>query len=74
MPSDRPETTPRERALAVLRDVIRSGDRDGWDHLKSHGHSFSTVWSCIHKGWLSAINRYNYEITPAGRAEVISGR
>lgn len=66
-----PKPTREQRAVALLRDVVRSGGRDNWGHLSSHGHSFSTVWSCVHRGWLSAVSRYQYEITMAGRVEAL---
>lgn len=41
-----------ERMASLLRDVQRSGGTDRWDHLKSHGHSHSTVRSAVLRGYL----------------------
>lgn len=68
-----PESKPTAklaRAHAVLRDVVRSGGKDNWSHLHSHGHSFSTVWACVNRGWLKAEGRYRYELTDTGSQEV----
>lgn len=52
-----------ERMAALLRDVERSGGRDRWDHLKSHGHSFSTVRSATDRGYLRELADGRYEAT-----------
>jgi hypothetical protein len=59
--------TPEQRAVFVLRDVIRSGGRDRWSHLNSHGHAYSTVQSLVRRGLLLETRVYHYEITEAGR-------
>jgi hypothetical protein len=52
---------------ALLRDVERSGGKDRWSHLRSHGHSFATVRSAVFRECLIA-NGYDYEMTDYGRA------
>lgn len=59
-----------ERRDALLRDVIRSGGKDRWSHLHSHGHKYPTVLSAVRCGYLSQPRYYHYEITDAGRASV----
>lgn len=54
------------RASALLRDVFRSQGDASWWELHGKGHSFPTVWACVRRGWLVAIDRHNYEITPEG--------
>jgi len=55
-----------DRAMAVLRDVMRSGGNDRWSHLHSHGHRHATVRSCVKRGWLQEPYPYTYEITASG--------
>lgn len=55
------------RQEALLRDVIRSGGKDRWSHLFSHGHKFPTVRSAVSRGYLKEISAYEYEVTPEGR-------
>lgn len=57
------------RARSVLRDVLRSGGKDRWSHLMSHGHSYATVRSCVKRGWLTEPMLYSYEITFSGIQE-----
>ena len=52
-----------ERMGALLRDVKRSGGKDHWSHLHSHGHSYSTVTSAVLRGYLREIGAYRYETT-----------
>ena len=52
-----------ERMAALLRDVRRSGGKDRWSHLHSHGHSYSTVRSAVARGYLREPQSYNYELT-----------
>lgn len=56
-----------DRREALLRDVIRSGGRDRWSHLFSHGHKFPTVRSAVRDGYLTEFCAYKYEITDAGQ-------
>lgn len=58
------------RAQAVLRDVHRSGGTDGWDHLRSHGHSAATVRGCVTRGELLEGTPRRYQITDAGLSKV----
>jgi hypothetical protein len=58
-----------DRLTSLLRDVVRSGGRDTWSHLFSHGHKFPTVLSAIRQGYLKeplSSSRY-YELTENGR-------
>lgn len=57
------------RARAVLRDVLRSGGKDRWSHLMSHGHNYATVRSCVKRGWLAEPMPYSYEVTFTGIQE-----
>lgn len=52
-----------ERMASLLRDVQRSGGRDRWDYLKSHGHSYSTLRSALKRRWLCEMVDDRYEIT-----------
>lgn len=54
-----------ERMASLLRDVQRSGGRDNWPHLHSHGHRYSTVMSAVTRGYLKVMNgtAYEYELT-----------
>lgn len=52
-----------DRLAALLRDVKRSGGRDVWDHLKSHGHHRATVRSAIDRGYLRELVDDRYELT-----------
>ena len=56
----------------VLRDILRSGGRDNWDHLKSHGHAFASILALIREGEVRALNisRRRFEITAAGRRHI----
>jgi len=55
-----------DRRTSLLRDVVRSGGRDRWSHLHSHGHRFPTVLSAVRDGYLKAEPSYIFEITEAG--------
>jgi hypothetical protein len=55
-----------DRQSALLRDVIRSGGKDRWSHLFTHGHRYPTVRKAIRDGYLSEPRPYHYEITQAG--------
>lgn len=52
---------------AILRDVLRSGGRDHWSHLHSHGHHFKQVLAAVNRGDLEPLGPYEWRITPAGR-------
>lgn len=52
-----------ERLASLLRDVRRSGGTDRWDHLKSHGHHFSTVRSATDRGYLRELIDGRYTST-----------
>lgn len=56
-----------DRKLSLLRDVVRSGGRDKWSHLHSHGHKFPSVKHCVNVGYLKESSAYHYEITDAGK-------
>lgn len=55
-----------DRLTALLRDVDRSGGRDRWSHLFSHGHKFPTVRSAVRQGYLAEPSAYHYELTLSG--------
>lgn len=57
------------RQNAVLCDVARSGGRDNYDHLRSHGHHHATIRRCIKIGYLSEPKRRVYELTGDGQNE-----
>lgn len=57
-----------ERAL--LRDILRSGGRDNYDHLKSHGHHHSTIRRAIHIGFIKEPEPRRYRLTKAGRVQL----
>jgi len=50
------------RADALLRDITRSGGRDTYDHLKSHGHHHSTIRRALRCGLIREPRRRIYEI------------
>lgn len=54
------------RRAAFLRDIIRSGGKDSWDHLKTHGHHHATRDSCLRIEYISGDKR-RFVITDAGR-------
>jgi hypothetical protein len=56
-----------DRLTYLLRDVERSGGRDNWSHLFSHGHKYPTVRSAIRQGKLRETSAYRYELTDTGR-------
>lgn len=56
-----------DRLTYLLRDVVRSGGKDRWSHLFSHGHRFPTVRSAVKQGYLQEATAYHYELTDAGR-------
>ncbi len=62
------------RALAILRDVQRSGGSDVWDHLHSHGHRNAVVRSCCARGELIEDPAYRYTLTDAGRSVLQEGK
>jgi len=54
--------------LAILREVVKSGNLDDWAHLHSRGHHFKQVMACVRRGDLEMLRPYHFRITPAGRA------
>lgn len=56
-----------DRQLRLLRDVSRSGGRDNFDHLKSHGHHHATIATAVQSGYLKEPARRRYELTESGR-------
>lgn len=56
-----------DRREHLLRDVVRSGGTDNWDHLRSHGHHIATIRSAISDGYLAHLASRVYQITDAGR-------
>lgn len=56
-----------DRLSYLLRDVDRSGGRDGWDHLKSHGHRMPTIQSAIRQGYLRTAAFRQWSLTGGGR-------
>jgi DNA-binding PadR family transcriptional regulator len=56
-----------DRRTSLLRDVERSGGRDRWSHLQTHGHRFPTILSAVRQGYLKAEPSYVYEITDSGK-------
>lgn len=66
-----------DRRTSLLRDVVRSGGKDGWPHLHSHGHHFASVKHAVNSGYLNEIRAYEYEITESGErylAEIETAR
>lgn len=57
-----------DRQDAVLRDVVRSGGRDNYSHLRSHGHHHATIRRCLKAGYLTEPKRRVYELTDDGRS------
>jgi hypothetical protein len=55
-----------DRRTSLLRDVVRSGGRDRWSHLFTHGHKFPTIMCAVRDGYLKAEPSYVYEITESG--------
>lgn len=55
-----------DRLTYLLRDVVRSGGKDRWSHLFTHGHSHSTVRKAIGQGYIREPVHRHYEITEAG--------
>lgn len=55
------------RKEALLRDVRRSGGKDNWPHLFSHGHAFPTVLSAVRHGYLSRPGHSYFCLTESGR-------
>ena len=55
-----------DRRTSLLREVVRSGGRDRWSHLHSHGHHFPTVLAAVRQGYLKAEPSYVFEITESG--------
>lgn len=56
------------RLTALLRDVVKSGGKDTWSHLFTHGHKHPTIRSAVKQGYLKHERAYRYEITEAGAA------
>lgn len=52
-----------ERLASLLRDVKRSGGKDRWSHLHSHGHKWATVKSAVLRGYLSEPQYCHYVLT-----------
>lgn len=65
---DRAIRNQLDRRTHLLRDVVRSGGRDRWSHLQTHGHHFPTILSAVRNGYLKVEPSYIYEITDAGRS------
>lgn len=57
-----------DRRTRLLRDVVRSGGKDRWSHLRSHGHHYATILSAVQQGYLNFLYpaSYFYEITESG--------
>ena len=55
-----------DRRTSLLRDVVRSGGKDRWSHLHSHGHKFASVKHAVNLGYLKEFEAYKYEITEDG--------
>jgi len=55
-----------DRLTYLLRDVVRSGGKDRWAHLFSHGHSHPTVRKALGQGYIRESGVRHYEITEAG--------
>lgn len=58
-----------DRLTYLLRDVVRSGGRDGWGHLRSHGHHYATILRAVRQGYLKHLypKSFGYEITQDGK-------
>ncbi len=56
-----------DRQDAVLRDVVRSGGRDNYTHLRSHGHHHATIRRCLKIGYLTEQRLGVYELTKDGQ-------
>lgn len=56
-----------DRKTSLLRDVVRSGGRDKWSHLFSHGHKYPTVLCAVRQGYLR-FHGLTYEITEQGES------
>lgn len=56
-----------DRRTSLLRDVVRSGGKDLWSHLHSHGHKFASVKHAVNYGYLNETRPYEYEITDSGK-------
>lgn len=66
-----------DRRTSLLRDVVRSGGKDRWSHLHSHGHKFASVRHAVNYGYLKQVAAYEYEITESGErylAEIEAAR
>ena len=55
------------RLTSLLRDIERSGGRDRWSHLHSHGHKYPTISSAKRQGYVRESQAYEYELTKSGR-------
>lgn len=55
-----------DRKVRLLRDVVRSGGKDTWSHLFSHGHKFPTVRLAVNHCYLTETRPYHYEISESG--------
>lgn len=55
-----------DRLTGLLRDVVRSGGKDRWSHLHSHGHHYATVLSAVRQGYLNFMG-LGYEISDSGK-------
>lgn len=55
-----------DRRTSLLRDVVRSGGRDRWSHLRSHGHHYATVLCAVRQGYLN-FSQLGYEIAASGK-------
>ena len=57
-----------DRLMSLLRDIERSGGKDRWSHLSSHGHKYPTINSAMRQGYVRQPQPYHYELTDAGRS------
>ncbi len=55
-----------DRRTRLLRDVVRSGGKDRWSHLFSHGHHHATLLCAVRQGYLNFAG-LGYEITESGK-------
>lgn len=55
-----------DRLTYLLRDIVRSGGKDRWSHLFTHGHCHPTVRKAIGQGYIRETHPRHYEITESG--------
>ena len=56
-----------DRLAYLLRDIERSGGRDAWPHLFSHGHKMPTILSAMRQGYVREPHTHRYVLTANGR-------